>query len=84
MTCRNPLSERERARITKYLKPIADRAYCLTLPTSAELIADNVIAVMDGMSERYADRLGVNPAAISGGHRALVKALFPDAVSTVQ
>ncbi len=81
---RRTLSERERARITQYLRPIAERAYRVTLRTSAELIADNVIAVMDGMSERYADRLGVNPAAIRDGHRTLVKAQFSSAVSTVR
>jgi hypothetical protein len=46
------------------------------LPTKAELLGDEVVAIMDGMSARYAEKLGIKPAAISDGHRALVEELF--------
>jgi hypothetical protein len=52
----------------------------LTLPTKAELLGDDVITLMDGMSARYADKLGINPETISDGHRALVIKLFKEGV----
>jgi hypothetical protein len=71
-----PVSRKEHARIAQYLRPIAVLAYRLTLPTKAELLGDDVITLMDGMSARYAKKLGIEPAAISDGHRALVAELF--------
>jgi hypothetical protein len=47
-----------------------------SLPTKAELLGDDVITVMDRMSARHAEQFGIDPAAISGGDRALVEELF--------
>ena len=71
-----PLSPGERSRIAQFLKPLTVLAYRLTLPTKAELLGDDVITLMDGMGARYAEKLGIEPAAISKGHRALVEELF--------
>lgn len=71
-----PVSARERKRLIQYLKPLAELACRLTLPTKDELLGDDVMAIMSSMSESYCDRLGVDPAAIAAGHRALVNALF--------
>ncbi|MDQ6436324.1 hypothetical protein RB623_19880 [Mesorhizobium sp. LHD-90] len=73
-----PLSPRERKRITQYLKPVAELAYRLTLPTKEELLGDDVMSVMEAMSTSYGDRLGIEPAEIVNSHRALVKTLFRD------
>ena len=70
-----PLSPRERQRITRYLKPLAELAYRLTLPTKDELLGDDVMRVIDAMSTSYDERLGIEPAAIEAGHRALIEAV---------
>jgi hypothetical protein len=54
-----PLSAREHKRLSQYLKPLAERAYRVTLPTKEELLGDDVIAVMAAMSTSYGERLGV-------------------------
>jgi hypothetical protein len=64
--------------MAQYLKPLLGLAYCLTLPTKAELLGDEVITLMDRMSTRYAEQLGIAPTAIGDGHRALVQELFSD------
>lgn len=71
-----PLSGRERKRISQYLKPLAQLAYRLTLPTKEELLGDDVVAVMAAMSASYGKRLGIDAATIIGGHRVLVETLF--------
>lgn len=74
-----PLSKAERERITRYLKPIADLAYRLTLPTKDELLGVDVVTLMEGMSASYAVRLGIAPEHIIAGHRSVVEGLFKDA-----
>lgn len=76
-----PLSAREKARIAQYLKPLAELAYRLTLPTREELLGDDVSAAMTAMSGSYAARLGIDPAEIVRGHRALVETLFQEAAA---
>ena len=71
-----PLSPAERKRIDRSCRPLTEAAYRLTLPTVDELLGDDVITVMNGMNQRYAERLGVDPAALITGHRALTKTLF--------
>lgn len=71
-----PLSPNERKRITQYLKPLAELAYRLTLPTKEELLGDDVMSVIEAMSASYGERLGINPVKIVSAHRALVEALF--------
>ena len=71
-----PLSSREHKRLTQYMKSIAESAYRLTLPTSEELLGDDVTGVMDAMSISYGERLGISPLAISKSHRDLVESLF--------
>ena len=71
-----PLSAGEQRRVRHHLRPVAEIAYRLTLPTQDELLGNHVIRVMDAMNESYAERLGVQPVAIMSAHRAQVEALF--------
>lgn len=73
-----PLSKAQRERISRYLKPMADRAYRLTLPTKEELLGVDVETVMEGMSESFAERLGIAPENIITAHRSVVESLFKD------
>lgn len=71
-----PLSKTERERLGRYLKPLAEVAYRLTLPTKEELLGDDVTTIMDGMSASYGERMGLTSVAITDGHRLFVEALF--------
>ena len=73
-----PLSKAERTRILSLLKPVARTAFLLTLPSTDELLADEIIKVMDRMSESYAKALHIDPAAIRNGHQILVEEIFRD------
>lgn len=64
------------SRITRYLGPIAAEAYRITLPTKDELLDEGLIAIINRLNTRYAEKIGVEPAAIQNGHRSLVEALF--------
>lgn len=80
---RASISESEKTRITKHLSPIASYAYTMTLPTKAELLSEDVMTIIQGMNARYAEKLGIEPAAIENGHRSFVENLFPpDQVAT--
>jgi hypothetical protein len=71
-----PVSAPEKKRIGQHIKLLAVPTYQLTLPSKAELLGDDVIALMDGMSARYAGSMGVNPAAMREAHRTLASELF--------
>lgn len=71
-----PVAPRERERLRRYVKPLAELAYLLTLPTKAELLSSDVIDLMSAMSEAYGKRLGIEEATIAREHRAMVEALF--------
>lgn len=71
-----PASGSEKQRISQFLKPLTVLAYQLTLPSKGELSGDDVIRLMDAMSIRYAESMGVDPAAISKGHGAVIDRLF--------
>lgn len=70
------VSPRERERLTRYVKPLAELAYLLTLPTKAELLSPDVTGLMSAMSEAYGKRLGIEGETIASAHRAMVEALF--------
>lgn len=67
---------RRSARVCQHLAPVASHAYRMTLPTRAELLSDNVMMVINTMSARYADKLGIEPATIENAHRSFVEDLF--------
>ena len=71
-----PLLAAERTRIERYIRPLAERAYSLTLSTPDELLGDTVITIMSGMNEQYAERLGIDRTTITAGHKTLTTALF--------
>jgi hypothetical protein len=75
-----PLSKPERKRIETFLRPVARMACLLTLPSRDELLGENIVELMDKMSESYAERLRIDPAAIKNGHRALVEELFAEPI----
>jgi len=72
----SPIPKTKKVQLTKYLGPVASFAYRMTLPTKAEMLGENVITIINGMSARYAKRIGVDPAAIENGHQAFVEGLF--------
>ncbi|KQK28654.1 hypothetical protein ARD30_20985 [Bosea thiooxidans] len=72
-----PVSPRERDRLTRYVKPLAELAYVLTLPTKAELLGTDVTNLMSAMSEAYGKRLGIEGDMVTNAHRRMVDALFP-------
>ena len=77
------ISETEKTRINRHLGSIASYAYSMTLPTQAELLGEDVMTIIDVMSARYAEKLGIEPAAIENGHRSFVEKLFaPDRAAT--
>jgi hypothetical protein len=71
-----PFSKPGRKRIETFLRPVARTACLFTLPSREELLADDIIEVMDKMSESYAERLRIDPLAIKKGHRAMVEEIF--------
>jgi hypothetical protein len=71
-----PLSKPEHKRIETFLRPVARTACLLTLPSRDELLGENIVELMDKMSESYAERLRIDPAAIRDSHRAMVEAIF--------
>ena len=71
-----PISPKEKARISQHIHPIASYAYRMTLPTSAELLNDDMMSIIEGMNNRYAENFGIMPEAVTGGHCSLVDKLF--------
>lgn len=71
-----PLSPVERAKIDRYVLPLTRQAYRSTQLSQDELRAPSVTEVMDGMSAHYAERLGVDPEAITRAHNALTAELL--------
>lgn len=70
------LSTTEKTRIDGLLKPMAKKAFLLTLPSKDELLADDIISVINRMNESYAEPLAINPDQIQKAHRTLVEATF--------
>lgn len=71
-----PVSPREKERLTRYVRPLAEIAYLLTLPTRAELLSSEVSGLMSAMSEAYGRRLGIEGITIERAHQAMVEKLF--------
>ena len=76
-----PLPLREKARIAGPLGRAAQTAYVLTLPTAAELCADDVLGVMDAMSAHYSSAMGLSATTISSSHKAFVERLLGSAAA---
>ena len=71
-----PLSQPEHARLERFLNPLLEKVCRFTLPTKEELIGDNVITLMEGMSVHHAGRLGIPPEAVVTGHRSFIREIF--------
>lgn len=71
-----PVSKVQRARMERFVRPLAEVAYKLTLPSQEELVGVPVESVMHAMSNHYAQALGIDPSAIASGHRKTVASLF--------
>jgi len=56
--------------------PLVRQTFLLTLPSKAELVSDQIMVVIDRMSDRYAEELLLDPAAIRAGHHAMVVEIF--------
>ena len=71
-----PLSQREHARLERLLNPLLEKVCRLTLPTKDELVGEDVMTLMEGMSAHHAERLGIAPEAVVNGHRRFVREIF--------
>ena len=71
-----PLSQPEHARLERLLIPLLEKVCRFTLSTKEELIGDNVITLMEGMSVHHAERLGIAPDAVVSGHRRFIGEIF--------
>jgi len=70
------LSKHERVRIENLIKPLVRNCFLLTLPSKDELLSDDIMGIIDRMSESYASGLGVDRLAISEGYKKLVEDVF--------
>lgn len=71
----SPSSKKEKTLISKHMAPIASYAYRMTLPTKVELLSDDVMTIIHGMNARYAEKLGIEMAAIENAHLLFVQGL---------
>ncbi|MCY4559687.1 MAG: hypothetical protein OXF79_25635 [Chloroflexi bacterium] len=71
-----PLCQPEHARLERFLNPLLEKVCRFTLPTKEELIGNNVITLMEGMSVHHAGRLGIPPEAVVNGHRSFIREIF--------
>ena len=71
-----PLSQPDRARLQRYLKPLLEKVCLFTLPTKEELVGEDVMTLMKGMSALHSERLGIASEAVVGGYRSFVMEIF--------
>ncbi|MBY4638353.1 hypothetical protein K5P26_14510 [Sphingopyxis sp. XHP0097] len=71
-----PVSQAERARIDRYIKPLAVQAYVRTHLSEQELLADSILTVMEGLSGQYADRIGVSRKELDSSHKTLSREVY--------
>lgn len=71
-----PLSQPEHQRLERLLKPLLEKVCRFTLPAEEELVGENVMTLMEGMSVHHAKRLGITPDAVVSGHRSFVREIF--------
>ncbi|HWA88564.1 MAG TPA: hypothetical protein VG889_00915 [Rhizomicrobium sp.] len=71
-----PCSATERAKLGKYLTPLAQKVYRTTGLTRDEFASERVLTVMDRVNARFSERLGIDAKAIMEAHGALVRTLF--------
>ena len=71
-----PCSEAERMRITAGLRSTAENCLRLTLPSPDELLGDEIMIMMQRMTNRFAKGLRIDESQILEGHRVFVARLF--------
>ncbi len=71
-----PCSEAERLWIATHLNPTAQNCLRLTLPSRDEPLLDEILRVMQCMTDRYADALRIDKFRILEGHNTLVARLY--------
>ena len=70
-----PLSQPD-ARLEQHLKRLLEKVCRFTLPTEEELVGEDVMTLMEGMSAHHAERLGIAPEDIMRGYRSSVREIF--------
>lgn len=71
-----PLSPKEKSQIERHLSSIAKTAFMLTLPSKDELLADNIMGVIERMSQSYAEPLNIDANSISKGYKDSITEMF--------
>ena len=71
-----PLSQPDHTRLERFLKPLLEKVCLFTLPTKEELVGEDVMTLMEGMSAHHSERLGIASEAVVSGHRSFVREIF--------
>ena len=71
-----PLSQPDHARLERFLKPLLEKVCLVTLPTKEELVGEDVMTLMEGMSAHHSERLGIASEAVVSGYRSFVVEIF--------
>ena len=73
------MSDKERTAMDRFLRPFAAKVYKLTGLTMEELLSDDIYVVFVRLSERFAERLGINGQTIWSSHKTMARGLFAQA-----
>ena len=71
-----PMSQPEHARLKRLLNPLLEKVCRFTMPTKEELVGEDVMKLMEGMSARHSERLGIASEAVVSGYRNFVREVF--------
>ena len=71
-----PLSKPAHARLERFLKPLLEKVCLFTLPTKEELVGEDVMTLMEGMSAHHSERLGIASEAVVSEYRSFVREIF--------
>jgi hypothetical protein len=73
-----PRSVPERKMLAKHIGPLMDKIYRCTGLVEIEFMSKCVLTVMERMSDRFCERLGLDSQALKDAHSDYVSALFKD------
>jgi hypothetical protein len=79
-----PVTPQARAKFAPVFMPVAEKVYRLTGLRTEEMLAENITAVMNRMSERFASRLGLGANALKTGHETLTRRFLERAPAAIK
>lgn len=72
-------AQRQLASTERFILNLRNKVYSLTGLSAAELLGDGITVVMQRMSDRFADRIGIDGESIRESHRSYVLGVGGDA-----